>query len=90
MKTKQNKSCLIGRSEEYTIFCFPLKSKPDTGFSLSEGLSVYMKTASLKTTQCNIKQNKTKPAHVKGKEYSTKWLHLPTYILQLPKQLFHP
>lgn len=45
---------------------FPPKIKPDIGFSLSEGLSVYMKTASLKTTQ-RIKQNKMKPAYVREK-----------------------
>lgn len=90
MKTKQNKSYLIRRSEEDTIFSFPIKSHQRLALAfLKDYLSIWA-TNSLKTTQGNIKQIKTKPSHVEGKEYSTKWLHLPKYILQLPKQLFHP
>lgn len=37
-----------------------------------------------------IQTKMKQPSHTKGKENFAKWLHFPKYILQLPKQIFHP
>ena len=82
---------MIIEFRRFFILSFPHKIRPENWRSPSwRIICLYEQLPACNTLQGNINQNKAKPAHGKGKEYSTKWLHLPRYILHLPKQLFHP
>lgn len=81
---------MIESWEDYIIPSSPPKSNQRLALAFLKDYPSILAITSLKTTQGNIKQNTAKPAHVKGKDCSTKWPYLPKYILQLLKQLFHP